>query len=388
MYYSERAIDLTPDQLEEIAELYYETDFPGRRPATLHFARLWVNKWLAWMRACHHTRVTYDNLQAYVTRLFKEYKPKTAQEYWITVRRFLRWLERTGRIKDGPHNAIRMPRVRIERTIDPITREEYVRLREASSGHWMDWIILLGWHTGMSVADCMLLRWRNVDFNHCCIRMSRIKTGTDAVIPFDPSDELGRALAARRDAVPNADPDDFVSEEAGSRARDGYDVGGSGSDNFRLIAQRAGLPKGKRFHSLRHSFVSMLANSGMSTILATKVSGHKDPRIFAKYVHVDTAALRQSVADARAKAGNLDEIRVEPHGQRYRSCDNYIWRPDRVYIVKQGRITLPDGTPVRFVKSGENAEGKSAVVTPCDEAGTPVSELRLVVDIRDVRSFV
>ena len=130
-----------------------------------------------------------------------------------------------------------------------------------------------------------------------------------------------------------------------------------------------------------------LANSGMSTIIATKVSGHLDPRVFARYVHTDTDALRKGVCEAKAMAGNLDEVDVVPHGQVVSQLNSYLWRPKTVYIVKRGRISLPDGTPVLFVITADKAEGKRAVVAACDESGEIESDLRLVVDITDVRNF-
>lgn len=373
--------------VESVIDTYHNTDFPGRRPATVMFSRQWIKKWMSWMKACHHREITADNLQTYINKLFEENKPGTAQEYWKSVRRLLRWLERTSRVERSPHHAVRLPTVRHQQTVNAISREEYIKLREAAAGHWMDWVIMLGWNTGMSIADCMLLKWSNVNMDKCIIRISRIKTGSEAIIPFNPNDELGRALMAKRLSEPDVDLDSYVCPDAGMRADpNGELVSASGCYAFRYIAKKAGV-HGKSFHSLRHSFVSMLANSGMSTVMATKVSGHTDPKVFARYVHVDTDALRQGVANARETCGNLEEVMVDPHGQRVNQIKSYLWRPNTTYIVKTGRLFLPDGTPIRFVRTGEKAEGKRAVVAACDESGEVVSDIRLVVDITDVRRF-
>lgn len=386
MYTVELEPKLQTAALPPLIDLYHTSDFPGRRPATISCSKAWIRMWMSWMKACHITEITTDNLQTYVNRLFDQHKPGTAKEYWKSVRRFLAWMERTRRIERSPHLAVRQPSVRHEATVNPITREEYLKLREAAAGHWMDWIILLGWNTGMSIADCMLLKWGNVNTERCFIRINRIKTGTEAVIPFDPNDELGRAIMERKQSAPDAQPDSFVCEDAGTRANpDGLSVSANGQAAFRYIASKAGVSK--TFHSLRHSFVSMLANSGMSTVMATKVSGHTDPKVFSRYVHVDTDALRQGVINARASSGNLEEVMVDSHGQKVTQIKSYVWRPNTTYIVKQGRLSMPDGEPVRYVRTGDKAEGKRAVVTACDESGEPVSDLRLVVDIRDVRRF-
>lgn len=381
-------IEMGPNDVDALLDEYIATDFPGRRPATMHWARCYVMKFTRWMRACHHKVISTAVMQDYVAFLHERHKPDSMQEYFASLKRFLGWLYRTGRCTTEPQYAVRMPRVKIIRDRNPITREEYARLREVAGNHYMGWVIMLGWNTGMSIADCMALRWGDVDFDRCIIQIRRIKTGTQATIPFSADDELGRALIAQRNSAGDVDPDDFVCEEAGMRVRlDSEDVAGIGTRQFAHLAKKIGLPKGKSFHSLRHSFVSMLANSGMSTALASKVSGHTDPRVFAAYVHVNTDALRKGVAEARANAGNLQEVVVEPHGKRHRAINSYVFRPNRVYMVKSGRIKLPGGEDLSYVKSTEHAEGKQAVVVPCDVSGEPTSSLQLVVDIRDVSTF-
>lgn len=382
------AIRMTPDELADVAKLYHSLDFPGRRPATRFFAERWLARWLNWLKRRGYDKVTSDNLQEYVNGLFDGYAPKTAKSYYGYVVRFLTWMERTRRVPYSPHHAVRQPAVRTERKTATITRDDYLKLREAAAGHWMDWIIMLGWNTGMSISDCMRLTWGNVDLDNCVIRITRLKSGSEAIIPFDPHDELGRALMERRAESPDAKPDDFVCGEAGIRVDNDHPlVSHKGVSQFRHIAKRAGLAPGKRFHGMRHAYVSMLANSGMSTALAAKVSGHVDPRVFARYVHPDSSTLRALVGAAKAKAGDVKEVYVEPHGQRYRQTNSYVWRPNTVYLVKGSKLRLPDGTPVEYVKSGPDASGKRAVCTPCDHSGEATSSIQLVVDVKDVRRF-
>jgi hypothetical protein len=55
--------------------------------------------------------------------------------------------------------------------------------------------------------------------------------------------------------------------------------------------------------------------------------------------------------------------------------------------VKCGRIKMPDGSPVEYVFTSANAEGRKAVVTPCEIDGTPVGTIQLLADVIDVRLF-
>ena len=50
------------------------------------------------------------------------------------------------------------------------------------------------------------------------------------------------------------------------------------------------------FHSLRHSFVSALANAGVARELRQKLSGHSDERSHARHTHHELETLRAAVA--------------------------------------------------------------------------------------------
>jgi integrase len=50
------------------------------------------------------------------------------------------------------------------------------------------------------------------------------------------------------------------------------------------------------FHSLRHSFVSALANAGVAPDLRQKLAGHTDLKSHARYSHHEIQAMRSAVA--------------------------------------------------------------------------------------------
>jgi integrase len=51
----------------------------------------------------------------------------------------------------------------------------------------------------------------------------------------------------------------------------------------------------KGFHSLRHTFVSDLANAGVAVDLRQKLAGHADARVHAGYTHHQIETLRAAV---------------------------------------------------------------------------------------------
>ena len=66
-----------------------------------------------------------------------------------------------------------------------------------------------------------------------------------------------------------------------------------------MIVQRKGKQKftKRTFHSLRHGFISALANSGVSEEVRMKLTGHTSFDMDKKYTHLSTEPLKQSQRD-------------------------------------------------------------------------------------------
>jgi integrase len=377
--------------LTEAAKLlptYLELDFSGRKEGTLYNNLRRMKKFFTWAANRGHNVVSHDVLTRYVNWVYDNHPASTASEDWWAVRRFLRWLERSGRIVDSIERHVRLPRKKKVNNSQPITHEEYLQLRVTASGHWMDWVIMLGWHTGMSLIDCLSLKWEHVDLDKCCILRERRKTGVPLMVPFEPDDDLGRGLSERLASYPDAGPGDFVDPASAAYIGNPINPSLRACMAFTRIRDRAGVSPAKTFHSFRHSFVSMLANSQVNTALASKITGHSNPSIFLRYVHPNIEQARTQLLAAKAASGFMRNVPT-PDAPRYGvKEDCIVWKPERVYMVKQGQdVRLPDGEPVKYVITGPDAEGKLAIVLPCNSGGEVEHNIELLVDIRSVRSF-
>ena len=79
------------------------------------------------------------------------------------------------------------------------------------------------------------------------------------------------------------------------------------SEGFKRIVVKAGIDlmtvKGKgirnftkrSFHSLRHTFNSVLANNGVSEEVRRKMTGHASPMMNQKYTHLDADILKKAM---------------------------------------------------------------------------------------------
>jgi integrase len=192
-------------------------------------------------------------------------------------------------LKDKPHRK------------SVFTPEQVSALIKAGEGDWKG-LILAGFYLGARLSDCANLRWTNIDL------ISEIKT-----IRFHPRKGGGEVVTVIHPALedfllslPAAESDEtFLFPSLAQRNASTL------SNGFRKIMEQAGIEhhevrkrisKGGRsvsalsFHSLRHSFSSILANAGVAEELRMLLTGHTTRTIHQRYSHHDLEALRAAVS--------------------------------------------------------------------------------------------
>jgi integrase len=392
------------DEATALFQLYTETDFPGTRGQTRKSAREYVRLAMQRMTEAGYSSFSHDSVTYLANHMAAKYTRKTVELYKLLVRRFLHWLYRTGRTERTIGEHVRWGPGKFSPRPEPFTAEEYHRLRAASAGTQFDWLCVLGWHTGMALIDACLLRWSEVDFHQCVIRKNREKTGVPFIVPFQPEDDLGMALLARRAATPNPDPMDYVEPDLGKGVMGPQDEGGIDGANgrtsrvaikFHTICRKAKIPKGKAYHCFRRSFISALANSNLNTAIASKMSGHNDPKIFAQYVTPDVESMREGLVHAQAKHLGLAIGTPPPTELNSVSKDGPgglsnrpAVLPDTVYELRYGLPRLPGNILVTHVRTAANIHGyeRELIVTPCDKDGNAISAQTLLMYRSRLRS--
>jgi integrase len=143
------------------------------------------------------------------------------------------------------------------------------------------------------------MTWSSIDLVESLIRIKTGKTGAELTLPLH--ENLAAWLREHKQGLGKAK---VFPELAGKGTGGRYGLSG----RFKTIMEGAGISgrvtrtadgKGRTisslsFHSLRHSFVSALANAGVTQDLRQKLSGHADDQTH--YTHHDIANLRTAVA--------------------------------------------------------------------------------------------
>jgi integrase len=239
--------------------------------------------------------VTASDIAAYRdARLAENLADGTLRHYIKALGSIFSAARRAGLVLVNPVEAVELPRKRAhERTTFNVA--ELRTLLALASPQWAT-LLLLGWYTGGRLMDLARLSWDAVDLVAGTITITQGKTGAKVVVPTHS--ELGEHLASI--AGDHGGPLCPTLAATPATGRDGL------SQQFIKLMRAAGIDPQevktskhsftlKSFHSLRHSFASALANSGVSSELRMRLTGHKSAAVHLGYTHLELETLRGAI---------------------------------------------------------------------------------------------
>jgi integrase len=165
-------------------------------------------------------------------------------------------------------------------------------------------VVMLALNTGMRVSEIRGLTWAQVDFFASALTVGKLKTqaGTGRAIPLNP-----RAMAMLkhwRGLFTGAQPAHYVfpHEKYGLAGDDrkpcAYEIIPTEPMHRRKVAwesARKAAGVSCRFHDLRHTFVSRLAESRASDSTVMALAGHVSRAMMERYSHIRMEAKRHAV---------------------------------------------------------------------------------------------
>jgi integrase len=165
-------------------------------------------------------------------------------------------------------------------------------------------VIMLAINTGMRSNEIRTMKWEQVDFlgKSVTVGKSKTKAGSGRLIPLNP-----RAVAVLthwRGLFSEPQPEHFVfpPEKYGLATHDRkpcvYEIIPTQPTRRWKVAWEGSRKKAKvscRFHDLRHTFISRLAESQSSDSTVMALAGHVSRKMMERYSHIRNEAKRQAV---------------------------------------------------------------------------------------------
>jgi integrase len=266
--------------------------------------------------------ITAQDVKAFRDLQVKEGKSETTANLGLkTLRSLFNDARREGLISTNPAEAVKTFAVEKEAR-DVFTHEQLRALVAKASSEWKT-ATLLAYYSGLRLRDAVSLSWDNVNFDLRQIRYFPRKSNRGKTrrpdwkkhvtgqleVPLmpeleahllslpssdDPAEKLCPTLAAKSTGGNQGLSRMFqrVMAVAGIRSDRGVEKTGRGRQ-FKTLG----------FHSLRHTFVSELANADVPADVRRQISGHSDEKIHERYTHLALETKRRALAHLRPLSG-------------------------------------------------------------------------------------
>ncbi len=137
--------------------------------------------------------------------------------------------------------------------------------------------------TGMRKGEQYGLQWKDVDFDREVITLHDTKNGTAREVHMIA--DVVAAMKALRGMS-----DDLHTSQPGCVFRNGE------NKKWWLAMLKEAKIENLRWHDLRHTFCSRLAQSGASLKIIQEAAGHKTIQMSARYAHMDKSSLANAMA--------------------------------------------------------------------------------------------
>ena len=214
-----------------------------------------------------------------------------------------------GLIGSNPASLVKTLKERGESKRREMKLEEIQRvLKVCDETDWKG-LVLVGLYTGQRLGDCARLTWQQVDLVNKTISFVTQKTGKALSLGLaDPLADYLNALPSVDDPRASVFPRlaELCKNETAPLSR-------SFAEEVLIPAglisarteNHASTDKGRKakrhvnavtFHSLRHSFVTMLKASGASNALAQMIVGHDSVAVNAHYTHLSSDDTKDSIS--------------------------------------------------------------------------------------------
>ena len=304
-----------------------------------------VERFVDWM-AVHYPeakemrQVSRDVAAAFLADFGAKVSPNTYNKYVSLLRLVWRTIGEEAKCGLNPWDGVRrkvQPKTNGRRAL---TVDELAKVTADLTGE-MRLLFAFGIYTGLRLGDCALMEWGKIDMVRRAIITTPRKTaknGKEVEIPLHP------VLYALLDETPEQKRSGYVMPETAELyERDNSAV----AKRIRAIFEGAGIATTKEvegysqavaevgFHSLRHSFVSLMGNAGAPLALVQSIVGHANPMMTAHYFHARTDALANAVGNLPMLMGEtVDAAAISadaPTGHAERdanaSVDNVLQTP-------------------------------------------------------------
>ena len=196
-------------------------------------------------------------------------------------------------LTENPLKKIKVPKIAKSFPVF-ISFSEFQLILNNTKDDYLKNIFTTAFYTGMRLGELLNMKWSWIDFEQNIIKVQCTDTFTtkskkERIIPI--SSTLRILLTTQFPKVIDLDKNNFVfTRVSGIKLNEDFI-----SKQFKKSVRAAGMDDKIHFHTLRHSFASMLVQRGVSLYVVKELLGHEDLSTTQIYSHLQKQNLMDAV---------------------------------------------------------------------------------------------
>jgi len=215
-----------------------------------------------------------------------------AHLYYRTLKAALNKAVEWNYISLNPFTKVKFPKISKSFPVFISEDELLIILVNAKYEHLKD-IITVAFYTGLRLGELVNMHWNWIDFlqNQITVKCSdnfQTKSKKERIVPMN--NKVRTILFKRFNLhIHNLDEVVFYNRRGKRLYQESI------SKQFKKIVRKANLNEKIHFHTLRHSFASLLVQKGVSLYVVKELLGHEDLATTQIYSHLQKENLRSAI---------------------------------------------------------------------------------------------
>lgn len=297
IYFQKKRDGETKEQIKSISltkfkEEYVEYIKPTKSQSYLRSIKLSFKMLIAFTGDLPLKRLELHTIDKFITHTFAR-TPRGASLYYRTLKAAFSKAVLWNYISENPLKKIKSPKVSKAFPVF-ISETELKAILENTKDAYLKDLFFTAFYTGMRLGELVNMKWSWVDLNQNqitaqCSDTFTTKSKKERLIPFNSN--LKTIFVNRFPKLFNINNDEYVfSKIPGIKFNEDFI-----SKKFKDSVRAAKLDERIHFHTLRHSFASLLVQRGVSLYVVKELLGHEALLTTQIYSHLQQQNLRDAV---------------------------------------------------------------------------------------------
>jgi site-specific recombinase XerD len=215
-----------------------------------------------------------------------------AHQYYRTLKAAFNKALQWNYISINPFTKVKFPKLSKSYPAF-ITEDELLMIVSNTPYQYLKDIFITAFYTGLRLGEIINMKWSWIDFTQSCITVKcseefLTKSKKDRIVPMS---EKVRSILSNRYQANLHKPNEFVFYHFKGRRLHQETI----SKQFKDIVRKVNLNDKIHFHTLRHSFASMLVQRGVSLYVVKELLGHEYLSTTKIYSHLQSQNLKDAV---------------------------------------------------------------------------------------------